>query len=526
LSLEQSSDQRSAINRFPQWQELAIAVGVGLLSLGISVWQMTVPEFLQFYDSGVYLSASIHLVSGILPYRDFTFVQPPGILLLLSPEAVVSRIFGSHDGFILARVMSGLVTALNASLLAWLLRGRGRMIMVVSGASLALLPVACFVSTTVELDPYCICFVLLGSLMVTSAAQRRHEIPTRTLAIAGGLFGIAALIKLWAVFPFIALVLCIVPSCRTRILALVGPAAGIFTALALPFFVAAPRSFISQVLTEQLFRKANERDDVGMLFRLKGMTGFANTSIAPTLTETTVVFGVLACLVTVAYMHRGKREMVDSYLLVAAVVTIGGFLTSPVYFIYYGYFTAPFLIGMVAISMARLGGPARILVRRVGISPGVHRLVTGLLSVIGVLLVFAWVLYVTTFYSITTFASGAYAPWFTPISKIVPSGSCVVYDWAAYGIVSNRLISDTPKCPNIVDSYGMWMAWGYQLIPPSPKFVKEWRSFFAEAQYAVLSSPSSSLVPWNPSLTDWFHANYHLLFNHGYLFIYEHDPKV
>src|SRR5665213_228005 len=140
----------------------AIAYGVGLLSLGLSLWQLTRPGFFSFYDSGVYLAASIHFISGSIPYRDFVFVQPPGIVLLMSPVALFSRIFGSHDGFVVARMISALVTALNATLLAWLVRHRGRTAMLIAGGGLALLPVASFVSTGVMLEPYLIFFVLLG----------------------------------------------------------------------------------------------------------------------------------------------------------------------------------------------------------------------------------------------------------------------------------------------------------------------------------------------------------------------------
>src|SRR5580692_2750847 len=113
------------LRAFPLTQLQVIALLIFCLSLGMSLWQLSVPEFLSSYDSGVYLAATVHLVSGVLPYKDFTFVQPPGILLLMSPVAVFSRIFGTHDGFVLARVVSSFATALNAALLACLVRRRG-----------------------------------------------------------------------------------------------------------------------------------------------------------------------------------------------------------------------------------------------------------------------------------------------------------------------------------------------------------------------------------------------------------------
>ena len=157
---------RAGLQHIRLTQLQAIALLIFCLSLGLSIWQLSVPEFLSAYDSGVYLASTIHLVSGVLPYRDFTFVQPPGILLLMSPIGIFSRVFGTHDGFIMARVVSSVVTALNAGLLAWLVRHRGRLAMAFAGGGLAFLPVSFFVSSSLTLEPYCILFVLLGAFVV------------------------------------------------------------------------------------------------------------------------------------------------------------------------------------------------------------------------------------------------------------------------------------------------------------------------------------------------------------------------
>ena len=135
-------------------------MGVGLLSLGLSLDQLATPEFLSSYDTGVYLAATMHFIAGTIPYRNFTFVQPPGIVLLMTPAAVFSRIFGTHDAFELVRVFGALVTALNASLLAWIVRRRGLVAMVIAGVGLAMTPVAFWVSSSLTLEPYCIFFVL------------------------------------------------------------------------------------------------------------------------------------------------------------------------------------------------------------------------------------------------------------------------------------------------------------------------------------------------------------------------------
>ena len=65
-----------------------------VLALAVRLFTLTRPGFLtgvSEYDDGVYLGAAIRLTQGAVPYRDFAFVQPPGILLLMTPAALVAR---------------------------------------------------------------------------------------------------------------------------------------------------------------------------------------------------------------------------------------------------------------------------------------------------------------------------------------------------------------------------------------------------------------------------------------------------
>jgi len=517
-----SNDQSSHAPNLSS-QRLVIAVTVGLFAFVMYLWQLTVPQFIAFYDSGVYLAASLHFVSGVLPYKDFTFVNPPGILLLMSPIALFSRVFGSHDGFILARVITSFVTAVNVSLLAWLVRYRGRIAMAIAGVGLAVLPVAFFVSSDLKLDPYCICFILIGAVVIFSKDQGSGRISKRTFAIGGLFFGIAALIKLWAFFPFLAVVIVFVPRCKGRVLAFASGAACGFIVPSLPFFLASPRGFVSQVFTAQLFQKMNPAVSPGILWRLVDMTGFSDTSIAPTGSELVITLFVLICLVIVAYWRRLNRESVDIFLLIAALITAFALLAAPVSAEYYGYFAAPFLVGVFAISLARLGGPVRRIADRITVSSTIRSFATWSTAVAGIALWFALTLYVTTFYTNYAWFNGVNPPYLSSINKTIPAGSCVVYDYAIYGIYSNRLQTSVPNCPSVVDAYGMWQTFGNHLASAPPEFVSEWKSYFERAQYVVLNRPNTDYVPWNDSLTSWFANHYHLIAHGTYVYIYQNE---
>jgi hypothetical protein len=501
----------------------AIALIIFCLSLGMSLWQLSVSEFLSSYDSGVYLASTIHLISGVLPYRDFTFVQPPGILLLMSPVGVFSRVFGTHDGLILARVVSSFVTALNAGLLAWLVRHRGRLAMVLAGGGLAFLPVSFFVSSSLTLEPYCILFVLLGSLVVFDRDEMDEEVSTRRFVIGGLLLGFAALVKLWAIFPIGALALCLVPKYRRRVGVLVAAAAGCFTALTLPFFLAAPHHFFSEVFAEQLFREAAPIQGASIGYRLMVMTGFGPTTFAPSSSEAEIAFVVVGVLVALSFVHRVPRRCMDGFFIFATLFTGGALLYSAEFFPYYGYFLAPFLLAVVGLSVARLVAPLRARLSALPMTRAFRRTLRLAAEAGGALVIFALVLYVTSFYSAYVFGLGLNGPEFTAIANRIPAGSCVVYTSVAYGIEANRWSSSDPNCPALVDPLGMWMAWGYQTKPATAAFAQQWQSYFERAQYVVLDNPDDALVGWDPKVATWFSEHFHLTYHHDYVYIYRVD---
>ncbi len=500
---------------------MIIAVGVGLLAFGVYLWQLSDPELISFYDTGVYTAAAIHFVSGALPYKDFTFVNPPGIVLLLSPIGLVARIFGSHDGLIVGRIFTSLATALNASLLAWLVRHRGRVAMIIAGFGLALLPVTFFVSSDVKLDPYSICFVLLGSIVIFSIHNDESSAFSRTLVIGGILFGVAAVIKLWAFFPFLALLICLVPRYRKRVLLFVSGAAAGFVVPCLPFFVAAPGNFISQGFTVQLHQRIDPALSPGVLYRLVAISGLQGTSIAPTYRGIEIILIAFVIVVAFSFRRRLEYQTTDVFLVLALVITVCGLLAAPAFQTYYGYFAAPFLAGVVAVTLSRLASPLLHAMRKVR-PPRVSRLLASAFAALaGAGLVIALTWYVTAFYVSYASNSGMYGPSLAVIDELLPPNSCVVYDFAIYGVYSNRLDSNDPQCPSVVDPYGMWQSWGNHMIAPSPIFVAQWQSYFEAAQYVVLNLPyDNAYIPWNPELTAWFASNYRLLYGANYIYIY------
>ena len=66
------------------------------------------------YDDGVHDAAAMGLVPGVLPYRDFLLLHPPGVPLLVTPFAWLAELIGEPDAMVVARLCWMALGGLNA----------------------------------------------------------------------------------------------------------------------------------------------------------------------------------------------------------------------------------------------------------------------------------------------------------------------------------------------------------------------------------------------------------------------------
>src|SRR5690349_17657650 len=171
------------------------------LALGLRLFTLTRPGFLtgtSEYDDGIYLGAAIRLTQGYLPYHDFGFVQPPGILLLMTPAAMVARVTSTATAMAFARLLTVLASTACVPLAGSLVRYRGTLATAVTCGILAVYPDDIAAAHTLLLEPWMNLFCLIAA----SAAFSRGKLarPGR-LACAGAAFGVACAVKFWAVTP-------------------------------------------------------------------------------------------------------------------------------------------------------------------------------------------------------------------------------------------------------------------------------------------------------------------------------------
>src|SRR5207302_9335928 len=105
------------------------------LALALRMWQLSSPGHLTGvteYDDGVYLGAALRLVHGVLPYRDFVLVQPPGLILLMTPVAALAKWTGTAGAMAADRILTACAGAAAVPLAGRLVRHRGLVAVVIT----------------------------------------------------------------------------------------------------------------------------------------------------------------------------------------------------------------------------------------------------------------------------------------------------------------------------------------------------------------------------------------------------------
>ncbi len=265
-----------------------VMLGATLLALVIRLYTLTRPGYLTGvteYDDGVYLGGAIRLLGGALPYHDFAFVQPPGLLLLMTPVAVIAKLNTATHAMAAARLLTVLASTACVPLAGSLLRYRGAFVTLVTCGVLAIYPDDITTAHTLILEPWMNLFCLAG---VCLAFRRGHLASPRRLVWAGVAIGFAGAIKYWAALPALVLLAVCLLSGRGgasgagrgwRVRRPAGYALGVaagFLIPVLPFALTAPSVFIRSTLLDQATRAGTYVPVSLRLAHLTGLIDFLN----------------------------------------------------------------------------------------------------------------------------------------------------------------------------------------------------------------------------------------------------------
>lgn len=309
----------------------AIAVGAFLLRVfpffgADGAWSYRVD-----YDEGVYFSAASWLLDGALPYRDFVFVHPPGMLAFLAlTSAWTHSLLGVDGAFALSRWIAAILGTINVLLVAQLVlrwpegdRAPARWGAIAAAVFYATYPELVEVERGPFLEPLlnlvCLCFAL--AVVQASVSPQRQ----RWLALAGALGGLAISIKLWAAIWVLGGLWGVASFAKRRGVALfLAGVLATFALVVLPFALASPTAFVEQVGLFHLWRPPD-----GITERLSRFEQiFALRHLA-----SPVMAAVLAALLV---LRRGPACTVAARVMVCAWgLTLAAFFASSGYWSQY-----------------------------------------------------------------------------------------------------------------------------------------------------------------------------------------------
>jgi len=175
---------------------------IGIALLAVAAFALRVVPLLRAggplgmnvdYDEGVYFSASALLFRGVLPYRDFVFVHPPGLLYALGITSSLTSLVGVAQAFAAARVVACAVGAANVALAGKVAqRWGGPFAGFLAAALYATYPEVVVVERGPYLEPV-LNLACLGAAWVWLSSTPSP----RRIFVAGALFAAACAVKVW-----------------------------------------------------------------------------------------------------------------------------------------------------------------------------------------------------------------------------------------------------------------------------------------------------------------------------------------
>ena len=295
------------------------------------------------YDDGAHYGSALLLLHGKLPYRDFVFLQPPGITLLLTPTAALGRLTTPFAGFVAARLITAMVAGVNAALIVRLVsRSSSTSRGLLAGSLYALSVPSVVAGSTALIEPW------LSLLMLLSLQQLLERGSSERAGFYAGIFaGLAATIKVWAGVFALLLIIGLLFERRPKAARQVfGGCVGAGTVVLLPFLLLSPRSFLTDILTTQANRPAAGIQ--GITARWESVSGLSGLVHGSQLTLTISV--ALIALVTVSLFRAFHSSRLGRFLALQVAGALLIFSLARPFYTHYGEYLVVFLAPCVALG--------------------------------------------------------------------------------------------------------------------------------------------------------------------------------
>jgi hypothetical protein len=462
------------------------------------------------YDDGPYFGSAVRLVQGSVPYRDFVFVQPPGITLLMAPVGLVTKVIGTAWGMAIGRILTVLAGSASVVLGGLLVRHRGLVAVVVTCGVLAIYPDAVAAAHTVLVEPWLVLACLVGAVAVFDGDRLAG---TRRLAWGGVAFGFAGAVEAWAIVPVIVLCVFLLPQLRRAVVFAAGAAVG-FLVPALPFAALAPRQFYHSLITAQIGYRAHALR-VGPYYRIREMAGLPDGLHLSHGTVVAVAVAIVAFILlsqaAASALTRRLPPLLDLFAMLTVVLVAAMFMWPPQFHYHFSAFMAPFLGLSAALAAARLTAAVQPLLPAAGPGRWLPKAAAGAAAVV---LTAMAVVQASTQNNLLKQVIG---PVPATIGQLIPKGTCVLTDQVSITILANRFTSNDPGCPQMVDTLGTDLALSHGRKPATgaasvPAVAAAWQTAFSHAQYVLLTHINARRVAWTPQLHEYLDQNFRVVY--------------
>lgn len=448
--------------RATRWTGRSVAA-LATVAAGLTALQLTRPGLFlgSTPDVSVYLGSAVRLAHGVLPYRDYIYVQPPGFTLLTAPIGLLSEAIGTRDALGALRLLTPLLAGANVLLVGRLVRHRGLAATLVACTVMACFPAELYAIRGPQLEPVVDLLLLLGVVLVFDGDDPTSR---RRRLIAGGVvLGLAVAVKLSAAMPLAVVLLVCARAVRQRSIPVAAGVAGGFALLTVPLAAFAPASFWQDAVVTQLDRLP-DAGRATLSTRLGDMTGLAEIHGPPAVVIAVSVLLVVAVAAAFAASRRRLTPLEWFAVGGAAAVALAQLLPAQ-YYTQYAALLAPFVSLALGLAVAR---GAEML--------PCPRTVFATVGVACAALVISQVFFVLT--------ESAPDPAAT-VDAAVPAGACALSDSPVLLFTADRFRSTVVGCTQMTDPGGTVLA----LAGDTEQSVDTWRLAFAHVDYVVTNRP-------------------------------------
>jgi hypothetical protein len=382
-------------------------------------------DFYGRYDDGVYYTAADALTFGRIPYKSFTLLHPPLLMLVLAPFALLGRLTTDATGMGVARLAFMAIGAVNTVLVALIARRWSTKAAVVAGLMYAGWLPAVYGEESTMLEPLGSTALCVALLMLL----RRGRPPWWAGWIAGLALGLAVTDKIWYGAPLAAVVIWQLAIRQYRTAVRVAAAAVVaICAVVTPFAILAGTRMWDMVIRDQLLRPQIVSSRFARVTSILGLKAFAAGQPLYLGVLTVVGVAVLVAAVLACWRQPDGRPLVWVLAVNLAVL-----MEAPPYYQHYAAFTAVPGALVAAVAVTRLDRLPRVSARA-GLA-----VVAALIGVSTV--------------AVVTSPTGRRVP--AAFATLAPPG-CTASDDPLILIDMNRLSSDfRARCPVPVDVSGI-----------------------------------------------------------------------